>query len=76
MNLDDFVLNNLEKNEIQHASIVKRMKKKLQITLIDYMKAIKIADREINLDNGFKSAERIFKTKKTYNRKRMQAINK
>lgn len=74
--MDYLVLNNPEQHEIQHASIVKRMKKKLQITLIDYMKAIKIANRELNLGNGFKSTERIFITKKTYNRKRMPAINK
>jgi hypothetical protein len=52
------------------------MNKKLQITLKDYIKAIKIADRELNLGNGFKATEKIYVTKKKYNRKRLPAINK
>ena len=46
------------------------MKKKMHIGVTDFIKAVKIADREINLDNGFKSHKRIFGSRKTYNRKR------
>ncbi len=46
------------------------MKKKLHIGIHDFIKAVKIADREINLDNGFKSHHRIYKSRKIYNRKK------
>ena len=35
----------------------------------DFVKANKIADREMNLGNGFVSNHKIFKNKKAYNRK-------
>lgn len=43
-----------------------------KITVIDYLKAIKKADREIVLEQqpGFQSTTRIHKSKKLYNRKR------
>ena len=46
------------------------MKNNLHIGIMDYIKAIKIADRELNLDNGFKSVSKIIKNKKAYNRQR------
>jgi hypothetical protein len=45
---------------------------KKKITLADYIKAIKSADREIEKEifgNGFKSKNRIHKSVKTYTRK-------
>ena len=45
---------------------------KKKITLADYVKAIKSADREIEKEifgNGFKSKNRIHKSVKTYTRK-------
>lgn len=48
------------------------MKKKCKITLNDYIKAIKSADREIEKEvygNGFKSKNRIHKSPKNYTRK-------
>jgi hypothetical protein len=40
----------------------------------DYIKAIKKADREIELENnpGFKSTNKIHKSKKNYDRKRLK----
>lgn len=35
----------------------------------DFVKANKIANREINLGNGFVSNHKIYKNKKAYNRK-------
>jgi len=35
----------------------------------DFIKAIKIADREVSLGNGFKSTHKVFKNKKAYDRK-------
>ena len=43
---------------------------KMSFGKADYIKAIKIADREMNLDNGFKSVHKVFKNKKAYDRKR------
>lgn len=50
------------------------MKPKKKITADDYIKAVKKADREIELkDNpGFKSKTKIHKSDKVYNRKRMK----
>jgi hypothetical protein len=45
---------------------------KKKITIADYIKAIKSADREIEKEifgNGFKSKNRIHKSVKTYTRK-------
>ena len=50
------------------------MKNKLHIGILDYIKAIKIADRELNFGNGFKSVSKIFKNKKAYDRKRDKKI--
>jgi hypothetical protein len=48
------------------------MKKK--ITNDDYLKAVKKADREIELENstGFKAVTRIHKSKKAYDRKKLK----
>lgn len=49
-----------------------KKKNKKKITLTDYIKAIKSADREIEKEifgNGFKSKNRIHKSVKTYTRK-------
>ena len=35
----------------------------------DYIKAVKIADREMGLGNGFVATHKVFKNKKAYNRK-------
>lgn len=40
----------------------------------DYIRAVRIADREMGLDNGFKSTHKVFKNKKTYNRKRDKKV--
>jgi hypothetical protein len=50
------------------------MKKKLHIGILDYIKAVKIADRELSLGNGFKAVSKIFRNKKAYNRKRDRKI--
>lgn len=42
---------------------------------MDYIKAVKKADREINMGNGFVSVHKIFKNKKAYDRKRDKNIN-
>jgi hypothetical protein len=42
------------------------MKKNIKI---DIVKAVKKADRDANLDNGFKSIDKVFKNKKKYSRK-------
>lgn len=43
---------------------------KLHIGINDFIKAIKIADREVELENstGFKSVSKIFNSKKAYKR--------
>jgi hypothetical protein len=46
------------------------MKKILHIGIKDYIKAVKIADRDLNLGNGFRSIHKIFRNKKAYDRKR------
>lgn len=49
-----------------------KKKNKKKITLTDYIKAIKSADREIEKEifgNGFKSKNRIHKSVKAYTRK-------
>jgi len=46
------------------------MKTKIKnIGVQDYMKAVKIADRELGLGNGFVSTHKTFKNKKAYDRK-------
>lgn len=42
---------------------------KMTIGVDDFIKAVKIADREIGLGNGFVSNHKVFKNKKAYNRK-------
>jgi hypothetical protein len=53
------------------------MKQKMKITVKEYIKAVKKADRAIALENssGFKSTTRIHKSKKTYNRKEGKKID-
>ncbi len=52
---------------------MKKKKKKLsgKITIEDYVRAVKKADREIQLENntGWVSTNKIHKSKKTYSRK-------
>lgn len=48
--------------------------KTLTITTKDYMKAVKIADRDMSLGNGFVSTHKVFKNKKAYNRKSNKSI--
>lgn len=45
--------------------------KKQTITVFDYLKAVRKADREIELEKqpGWKSVHKIFKNKKAYDRK-------
>ena len=50
------------------------MKKILHIGIKDFIKAIKIADRELGLDNGFKCIHKIYKSKKIYDRKNNKII--
>lgn len=40
----------------------------------DHVKAVKIADRDMGLDNGFKSTHKVFKNKKAYDRKRDKKV--
>lgn len=47
---------------------------KMTIGVIDYIKAVKMADREIGLGNGFISTHGVFKNKKAYNRKRDKKV--
>ncbi len=49
----------------------KKKKNTTKITIEDYIKAVKKADREIDLTNntGWVSKNKIHKSKKTYNRK-------
>lgn len=42
----------------------------MKITKLDYIKAIKKADREMGLGNGFKCMNKIHKSEKVYSRKR------
>ena len=46
------------------------MKKKLHIGVLDSIKAVKMADRELGLGNGFKAVSNVFKNMKAYDRKR------
>lgn len=48
--------------------------KKLTIGVMDYIKAVKMADREIGLGNGFVSNHGVFKNKKAYDRKRDKKV--
>ncbi len=52
-------------------------KKKNRITQDDYIRAVKKANREIELENstGFKAVTRIHKSKKAYNRKEGKKID-
>lgn len=53
------------------------MKQKMKITVKEFIKAVKKADRAIALENssGFKSTTSIHKSKKTYNRKEGKKID-
>ncbi len=54
------------------------MKAKIKIQKIggssDYIKAIKTADREMNLGDGFVAIHRVHKSKKAYDRKRDKKV--
>jgi hypothetical protein len=65
----------LLKEGIKIKVMKKRMKSK--ITVQDYIKAVKKADREISLHNssGFRSVTKIHKSKKTYSRKEGKKID-
>lgn len=43
-------------------------------TVADYVKAVKIADWEMNKGNGFVSTHKVFKNKKAYDRKRDKKV--
>jgi hypothetical protein len=49
--------------------------KTMRIGMADFIKAIKIADREMGLGNGFVSTHKVFKNKKAYNRKRDKKVD-
>lgn len=53
------------------------MKPKKKITADDYIKAVKKADREIELEDnpGFKSKTKIHESDKVYNRKKLKDGN-
>ncbi len=54
------------------------MKKQIgKITLADYVRAVKKADRELSLQNstGFKAITRVHRSKKQYNRKESKKID-
>ncbi len=44
-------------------------KNKMTFGVNDYIKAVKTADREIGLGDGFVATHKVFKNKKAYNRK-------
>lgn len=48
-----------------------------RVTQVDYVKAVKRANREMELQNstGFKATTKIHKSKKTYNRKEGKKID-
>jgi hypothetical protein len=48
---------------------------KMIIGKADYIKAIKIADREMNLGNGFVATNKVHKNKKAYDRKRDKRVD-
>lgn len=48
--------------------------KTLNININDYMKAVKMADRDMGLGNGFVSTHKVFKSKKAYDRKQNKKI--
>ncbi|MEI7676301.1 MAG: hypothetical protein WCJ03_05960 [Bacteroidales bacterium] len=50
---------------------MKTKKKNFRLTMADYMKAIKRADREVELQNssGFKAVTRVHTSKKDYSRR-------
>jgi len=49
-------------------------KNKVTFDVNDYIKAVKIADRNMNLGNGFKGTHKVFKNKKAYDRKRDKKV--
>lgn len=55
----------------------KKNNKRSQITIQDYIKAVKKIDREIELEinSGFTANTRIHKSKKTYDRKNYKIDN-
>lgn len=60
------------KNKNKHRiskNLLRKLDKGMVLSIDDYMKAIHIADRELNLENGFKAKTRSHKNKKKYNRK-------
>ena len=46
----------------------------MTIGIEDYIKAVKIADREMGLGNGFTATHKVFKNKKAYDRKRDKKV--
>jgi len=48
--------------------------KKMTIGIEDYIKAVKIADREMGLGNGFTATHKVFRSKKAYDRKRDKKV--
>ena len=54
---------------------MKTMKNKVTFGVEDYVKAVKIADREMGLGNGFVATHKVFKSKKAYDRKRDKRVD-
>lgn len=53
---------------------MKARKSNMKITKVDYIKAVKIAEREANLGNGWVAVNKFHKNKKSYNRKRDKKV--
>ena len=60
--------NHNKKQKIVNKNLLEKIAPNLVFNM--YMKGIHIADREMNLDNGFKSITKPHKNKKKYNRKK------
>jgi hypothetical protein len=48
---------------------------KITFGINEYIKAVKIADREMGLGNGFTATHKVFKNKKAYDRKNNKKID-
>lgn len=49
--------------------------KTMKIGKADFIKAVKMADREMGLGNGFVATHKVFKNKKAYDRKRDKRVD-
>ena len=53
---------------------MKNIKNTITFGINDFVKANKIADREMNLGDGFVSTHKVFKNKKAYDRKKDKKV--